>query len=136
MMPQAARPTMNYPNGVEAGQHYDDADRLLSLVHTSPVSGTIASFTYTVDAVGNRLSMLDLEGTTTYSYDKLYRLTGVTYPDGEQVTYAYDPMGNRTSMTSSLHGATTYSYDACGPAALLHRSRAARRTQSGTPTAT
>ena len=102
---------LSYPNGVEAVNAYDDADRLLSIVHTSPISGVIAAFTYTVDAVGNRLSMEDLEGTTSYQYDKLYRLTGVTYPDGEQVTYAYDPMGNRQSLLSSVKGSTSYSYD-------------------------
>ena len=47
----------------------------------SPVSGTIAVFTYTLDAVGNRLSMYDLDGLTSYGYDDLYRLTQVSYPD-------------------------------------------------------
>ena len=102
---------VQYPNATQAGYIYDDADRLLSIEHTSPVSGTIAVFTYTVDAVGNRLTMQDLDGTTSYSYDDLYRLTNVTYPDGEAVTYTYDPMGNRTDMTSSVYGATTYTYD-------------------------
>ena len=50
--------------------------------------------------MGNRLSMQDLDGTTSYLYDNLYRLTQVTYPGGEHVTYAYDPMGNRTSLVS------------------------------------
>ena len=56
--------------------------------------------------------MQDLDGTTSYVYDNLYRLTQVTYPGGEQVTYAYDPMGNRTSLTSTVSGATSYTYDA------------------------
>ena len=67
---------INYPNGVTAAYDYDPADRLLSILHTSPVSGTIAAFTYTLDAVGNRLTMDDLQGTTSYIYDELYRLTG------------------------------------------------------------
>ena len=102
---------IEYPNGVQATYNYDIADRLLSIQHTSPVSGTIAAFTYTLDAVGNRLSMLDLEGFSSYQYDDLYRLTQVVYPDGEQVDYAYDPMGNRTAMTSTVSGPTTYIYD-------------------------
>jgi len=101
-----------YPNGVEATYAYDNADRLLSIAHSSPVSGTIAVFTYTLDSVGNRLTMVDLEGTTSYNYDDLYRLTEVTYPDAETVTYAYDPMGNnRTAMTSTVSGVVTYTYD-------------------------
>ena len=91
-------------------------------------NGTIASASYTLDNVGNRLTMVDPDGTTTYTYDNLYRLTKVTYPNGEQVTYAYDPMGNRTSMTSSLHGTTSYTYDA---ADRLLRDRAGGTTHLG-----
>ncbi len=101
-----------YPNSVQAAYTYDDADRLLSLVHTHPVNSVITTAAYTLDNVGNRLTMVDLDGTTTYTYDNLHRLKTVTYPNGELVTYNYDPMGNRTSMTSSVHGTTTYSYDA------------------------
>ena len=109
----ANRPTgIQYPNDVQAAYTYDTADQLLSLIHTHPVNGTIASATYTLDAVGNRLSMQDLDGTTSYLYDSLYRLTQVSYPGGEQVTYAYDPMGNRTSLISTVSGATSYTYDA------------------------
>ena len=104
--------TIDYPNGVHALYTYDNADRLTNLIHTSPAAGTLAVFTYTLDAVGNRLAMQDLAGSTSYSYDALYRLTNVAYPDGETVSYAYDPMGNRTSLTSSVHGATSYTYDA------------------------
>ena len=103
---------IQYPNGVQATYTYDTADRLLSLIQAHPVNGTLASATYTLDAVGNRLSMQDLDGTTSYLYDNLYRLTRVTYPGGEQVTYAYDPMGNRTSLVSTVGGTTSYAYDA------------------------
>jgi RHS repeat-associated protein len=103
---------IQYPNGAQAVYTYDNADRLISLVHSSTVSGTIASVTYTLDAVGNRLTMQDLEGTTSYNYDSLYRLTQVTYPNSEQVSYAYDAMGNRTAMTSTVSGGITYTYDA------------------------
>jgi RHS repeat-associated protein/uncharacterized repeat protein (TIGR01451 family) len=102
---------IHYPNNIQATYTYDNADRLLSLVHTHPSNGTIASFNYTLDAVGNRLTMQDLEGTTSYSYDDLYRLTQVVYPNSETVTYSYDPMGNRLSMNSTVHGLTAYTYD-------------------------
>lgn len=103
---------ITYPNNTQAIYHYDDANRLLNITHSSTVSGTIGVFSYTVDAVGNRTVMTDTEGVTTYNYDDLYRLTAVTYPDGETVSYAYDPMGNRTEMTSTVSGVTTYLYDA------------------------
>ena len=83
--------------------------------------------------------MVDLEGTTSYAYDDLYRLTGVIYPDGEQVTYAYDPMGNRTAMTSTrAAGRSTYTYDAGdrllaagGDCLWLGRQRATDDSQQG-----
>jgi len=101
-----------YPNGTSAAYSYDPAGRLTAITHTSSVSGTFAFFRYTYDGVGNRLSEVSAAGTTAYTYDALYRLIGVSYPDGERVTYAYDPMGNRTAMTSTVSGSTTYAYDA------------------------
>ncbi|MFN8486849.1 MAG: right-handed parallel beta-helix repeat-containing protein [Caldilineaceae bacterium] len=103
---------IQYPNGIQAVSTYDDADRLLSLVHKNAVNATIASATYVLDAVGNRTSMQDLTGTTSYLYDTLYRLTRVIYPGGEQVTYTYDAMGNRLTMNSTIAGLTSYTYDA------------------------
>jgi RHS repeat-associated protein len=98
------------PNNTTVSLTYDAANRLTGLIHTSTVSGTIASFSYTMDRVGNRIRVVDTEGTTTYEYDKLYRLTSVTYPDATFAAYQYDPMGNRTVMTTTL-GVTTYTYD-------------------------
>jgi RHS repeat-associated protein len=102
---------IQFGNGTQATYTYDDADRLINIMHTSPVSGTIGVFTYTLDAVGNRLSVEDLNGLTNYTYDPLYRLTQVTYPHGETVSYSYDSMGNRLSMNSSQSGITNYTYD-------------------------
>jgi YD repeat-containing protein len=48
--------------------------------------------------------------TTTYSYDKLYRLTAVDAPgSGLDTSYSYDPAGNRLSMIRI--NSTSYSYD-------------------------
>jgi RHS repeat-associated protein len=108
----ADRPTLaQYPNNTSASYGYDDADRLTTLTNSSIVSGTLSTFTYTLDDVGNRLQVVDQDGTTTYSYDDLYRLTQVTYPIGSPTTvsYSYDPMGNRTVMTDT--STITYTYD-------------------------
>jgi YD repeat-containing protein len=50
----------------------------------------------------------------TYTYDKLYRLTGADYSSGESFAYGYDPVGNRTVHTRTLTSTTiiTYAYDA------------------------
>jgi YD repeat-containing protein len=37
----------------------------------------------------------------TYTYDKLYRLTGANYSSGESFAYAYDPIGNPVSACAS-----------------------------------
>jgi YD repeat-containing protein len=55
--------------------------------------------------------MVDTTGTSTYTYDAVYQLTGVTYPNSDTQTYTYDAMGNRTQK---VHNSTTtnYTYDA------------------------
>ena len=94
------------PNGVSADYGYDEANRLTSVVNTAAGPTTISSFTYVLDAVGNRLSMTDANNDThEYEYDALYRLTEVTYPGPETDTYTYDGNGNRLTKN-----ATTYQY--------------------------
>jgi YD repeat-containing protein len=39
--------------------------------------------------------------TISYHYDRLNRLTSVTYGEGTQITYVYDPAGNRLNRTIS-----------------------------------
>ncbi len=48
---------------------------------------------------------------STSSTPDLYRLTGVTYGNGDDVTYTYDGVGNRTTMVTGA-GTTQYAYDA------------------------
>lgn len=45
----------------------------------------------------------------TYTYDNLYRLTKVTYPNGTTITYSFDALGNRTRKTVTGVVAQTYS---------------------------
>jgi RHS repeat-associated protein len=84
---------------------YDSADRLLSVTNANG-GGTFSSFTYTLDAVGNRTQMVDGSDTHLYDYDDLYRLTEVTYPGPEVQTYSYDPLGNRITKDDD-----DYTYD-------------------------
>ena len=73
---------------------------------------------YGYDDAGNRTQItysgqdLALNGTHTYTYDDLNRLTGAIHPSGSQAwlpneTYAYDAVGNRTSS----HLSSSYTYD-------------------------
>lgn len=104
--------TTTLPNGVETTNTYDIADRLTNITHEKD-STVLESIIYVLDNVGNRLSMTDSDGVTTYTYDDLDRITSsVTYPSGSPVTasYTYDPMGNRLTMTED-GVVTSYGYD-------------------------
>ena len=49
-------------------------------------------------------------GTITYTYDDLYRLTAADYSDGSYYHYTYDAVGNRLSETTP-NQTTLYTYD-------------------------
>jgi len=56
--------------------------------------------------------MTDTTGVTTYNYDLLDRLTGVTYPGPTTTGYTYDASGNRLTSQVDANPATTSVYDA------------------------
>jgi len=68
---------------------YDANDRLLS----------DGAFNYTYDNEGNLTARTPVGGGngTTYSWDSLHQLSGITYPDGTASTYRYDPLGRRVA---------------------------------------
>jgi hypothetical protein len=95
--------------GARRRTQYDNPQRLTQVLNQNGTS-TLDQHTYTLDSVGNRTQVAEvlaqvgggsIAPTTTYSYDRLYRLLG----DGTN-TYTYDPVGNRLSW-----GATSYTYD-------------------------
>jgi RHS repeat-associated protein len=109
-----AAATVDRPNGVGSLYEYDAAGRIAAVEHDT-VSGMLARFAYDVDPNGNRVdlhvtgSAVD-NGTESYTYDDLDRLTEATYIDDGTVAYAYDADGNRLSVTSGSQ-VTTYAYD-------------------------
>lgn len=54
------------------------------------------------------------DATTTFTRDKLDRLTGVTDAGGYSETYSLNAFGDRTSLTNKVGGVTTYTYDKRG----------------------
>ena len=110
---------MALPNGITSAYTYDNANRLLDLTH-STITGTLASYAYTVDSVGNRTQATEnvkqpagstQSETITYNYDPLYRLTGADYDNGNYFHYAYDAVGNRLTQEITGTVVTTYTYD-------------------------
>ncbi len=102
--------TLPSGTGIVSSFSYDNADRLTGISHVKNGSTTIASVAYTLDDGGNRTQRVDQQGTHTYAYDDLYRLTSVTYPGPSTTSYTFDAFGNRTSMTDAS-GTTDYTYD-------------------------
>jgi YD repeat-containing protein len=130
-------------NGHTTNYLYDNMNRLQSktadaFFSTGACAGgacgaTSVSFSYT--ATGRRKTMLDVTGTTNYTYDNRDRLQSKATPfgtvsytydlagnmktlassngGGASMTYGYDPM-NRVASVTDPSGATTYSYDAVG----------------------
>jgi len=102
--------TLPSGTGIVSTYTYDVADRLTNIAHVKGGSTTVASVAYTLDDVGNRTQRVDQQGTHTYAYDDLHRLTSVTYPGPSTTTYDFDAFGNRTEMVTGA-GTTDYTYD-------------------------
>ena len=94
------------PNGVAASYTYDNANRLTSLTNRRTDSSVISSFSYTHDNVGNRLTMTEVPGPHSYSYDDIYRLLGASHPSAPTESYTYDRVGNR--LTSAAEPSWNY----------------------------
>jgi RHS repeat-associated protein len=90
------RAAMRQPNNVWTGYTYDAVSRLLE---TRLTKGTIEldRSTYTLDALGNRLSKTTPEFSESYTYDPLSRLTQVARGATTTESYSYDAVGNRLS---------------------------------------
>jgi len=102
--------TLPSGTGIVSTYTYDNADRLTDIAHVKGGSTTVASVDYTLDDVGNRTQRVDQQGTHTYAYDDLHRLTSVTYPGPSTTTYDFDEFGNRIEMVVGA-ASTTYAYD-------------------------
>ncbi len=104
---QATDATGNYVFG------YDNLGRLVGTATTySFLSGRTLTNSYTYDAASNRVSMTDPEGgVTSYAYDNLNRLTGLTDFNSNAFGFGYDALGRRTSLTRPNGVNTGYTYN-------------------------
>ncbi|MGJ5817502.1 putative Ig domain-containing protein [Paludibaculum fermentans] len=104
-------------NGVRSTYTYDSRSRLVSMVVRNAANTTLASFAYTRNNLGAATARVATDGSSSYSYDSLNRLTG----DGA-TGYSYDPAGNRTSGGATFSqdhrltsdGVNSYTYDNAG----------------------
>jgi RHS repeat-associated protein len=84
------------PNADTITFTYDD---LGNLITASCATDFTVNAEFAYDNDGNRLSMADSTGMTSYKYDNDGRLIIKIAPDNKTVTYAYDKAGNRSKMT-------------------------------------
>jgi RHS repeat-associated protein len=87
---------------------YNARGQLTRVVYPSPDPAVVFSYN---DATGQRVSMDDGIGRTTWNYDALGRVTSVTDPFGKTVAYEYDNVGNRTGLTYPDGKVVNYTYD-------------------------
>jgi RHS repeat-associated protein len=104
------------PNGVITKQTFDSRDRLLSISHQLGTAAPFESFRYALGPSGNRLSVLEADGSTTnWTYDDVYRLIRETKTQANgtvssDASYTYDNVDNR--LTRTVNGTTTsYQYN-------------------------
>ena len=109
------RTTLPSTNGYVENRTYDRAGRLTEVKNEK--GGSILSrYTYTLDEVGNPTAVATTEGTITYTYDALDRLTEACFAPScpgasdPYIRYDYDAVGNRKTETRPA-GTTTYYYN-------------------------
>lgn len=88
---------------------FDAANRLTGIDYSDGSAPNVA-YTYTPD--GQRSTMADGTGTTSYTYDTLDRARQVTNGAGAHIGYGYDAVGNLTTLTYPDSSAITRTYDA------------------------
>lgn len=123
------RKNVQYANGTSSVWTYSNTNRLQQLSNAA-VTGA-ATYAYTYDLVGNRLSMtVNGAAPHVYTYDHTYQLLDANYPAGyfrADTAFTYDPAGNRSQVSSppttyltnnlnqyTLVGSDSFSYDTNG----------------------
>ncbi|MCX5698906.1 MAG: hypothetical protein NTX01_04335, partial [Candidatus Omnitrophica bacterium] len=96
---------ITHENADNINYTYDAANQLKTEVKKNSAGTILYAYTYTYDAVKNRLSMLKDGVTTAYTYNTLNQLT-----QAGSTSYTYDFNGNQIKSTISA-STTTYTYD-------------------------
>lgn len=93
-------------NGATLSFVYDTLNRL---TRKNLPGGASVHYSYTTS--GQRDTVTDSRGVTSYTYNDLGLTTSVAHPTGENVHYTYDANGNLTSMAAP-GGMVQYAYNA------------------------
>lgn len=128
--------------GNKISYDYDKINDLVSKEYSKDGEKSAEGVLYGYDTEGQRLSMMDTSGESTYKYDSLGRiievtdgsgetvkyaydgadrLESITYPDGKKASYLYDKNDNLTTVTDRTGAVTTYVYDEINRITEIHR---------------
>jgi YD repeat-containing protein len=88
---------------------YDALDRHTQL--PAPHQPAPIKDTEIIDDLGQRTRLSDGTGTTSFSYDAVGHLTGVTAPGMAALSYGYDANGQRTSLRYPDNGVLDVHHD-------------------------
>ena len=103
------------PDGKIIKSNYDGLNRLIEKCYLADIATecttAIADVIYDYDPNGNRISMTDSTGTTSYTYDRFNRLTSVAQPGIVPTYYDYDKTNNLTKITYPTGEEIVYGYD-------------------------
>ncbi len=97
------RASLAHPNGASIAYTYLTNSCLDTITHKRAGGTTFETLTYAYDANGNRTTLTDATGTTTFGYDANNRLTSAG-----SATYSYDNNGNLTNISTGI----SLTYDA------------------------
>jgi RHS repeat-associated protein len=97
--------TVTSPNGVVKTMTYMPQGQLATVAYSNSAAH---SETYAYNAAGQRLSVADASGTSTYTYDPFGELASSTNGAGQTVSYAYNDAGHTTGITYPLPASATW----------------------------
>jgi RHS repeat-associated protein len=133
MLPDGSTETFQYDNegqltgyttfgGQTIVRSYDSEGREISRAIPAAGGAPARTISWTYTATGQRATQTETgaassQGTTTYSYDSLNRLTQISSPQGT-LGWTYDATG-RINQRSTPEGNTSYQYDGDGRLTLL-----------------
>jgi YD repeat-containing protein len=109
--------------GASSTYTYNHRHLVTGIGYSAPAGITAPpSVTYDYDGAGNRISMADGSGSTTYQYNTLSQLeverkhfNGLSDPNNSfPITYSYNLAGEPKSITDSFNATVGYDYDRAG----------------------
>ena len=100
--------------GIETQYNYDSVGNIKSVIENVNTARE-AKTTYTYDKVGRVTQAVDAEnGKASYEYDKVGNIIAMIDPNGGRSEYSYDSMGRITESITPLGSKNTYSYNVLG----------------------